>query len=68
MTPFKYTFIALVASSVVPLLGLKIYISVSGNIEARWLFIKFLPLQLFVWICLGICLLYGIILLIKKGS
>ena len=56
----------LIFLSIAPLLGLKIYINQTGDYEARWLIIRFLYLQLIIWILCFSTLIYGAFLVLSK--
>ena len=57
---YKLVFWLLLILSVGPLLGLKAYIFLTGDLDARWLFVRFLPVQILVWGLFLLVILLGI--------
>jgi len=41
--------LVLLALSILPLIGLKVYIQLTGDFQARWLFVRFMYLQFAIW-------------------
>ena len=55
------TLAVIACAAILPLVGLRIYISQTGDYDARWQIIRFMPLILGSWILLGLVVIYGLV-------
>ena len=65
---YYFLLILLVALSILPFYLFRFYISITGNIDARWYALLLFPLQVIIWINLLITIIYGVVYLIRQNN
>lgn len=58
----------LIFLSVAPMELLRAYILWTHNFDARWLVIKYMPLQVAVWIALCLTIVFGVVKLLVDAA